>query len=287
MKFLVLSGGSNRGAFQVGALKYLLNDLKTEYQGLCGISIGAINTAILSMYSVEQAQESYQALKSQWDQISQNKVIKDWWPFGKISSLWKNSIYDSSPLSNWINKDLDLNKIRQSGRVIGVGAVSLVTNKYKLFTQNDDNFVKGVIASSSYPGFFTPIEIDGDYFSDGGLKKPVNLSDAINMGATEIDLILCNPATEPSNNKTLGNTVDVLGRTLSTMSNELLEYDIKMCILYNKLIETGAVEGKRYIKLNIIRPEESLITDSMDFSPESYHRMFNIGYELCKKQYKL
>lgn len=286
MKFLVQSGGSNRGAFSCGILKHLLHDLQIEYQGLCGISIGAINAGFLSMYPANQPKESFLALKDQWDHINQEKVIKNWCPFGKISSLWKSSIYNSSPLSNWVTAELDLNKIRTSNRIIGVGAVSLITNKYRLFTQNDDNFVKGVIASSSYPGFFTPVEIDGDFYSDGGLKHGVNLSDAIQLGATEIDMILCNPAIEPNNNPKIGNTIDVLGRTLSTMSNTLMEFNIKTCILYNKLVEAGLAEGKKYIKLNVLRPEESLINDSMDFSPESYHRMFDIGYSLAKKQFK-
>jgi len=286
MRFLVMSGGSCRGAFQTGCLKYLLNDLELQYDGVCGISIGAINSAVLAQHRKDQPKEAFLELENQWNNISQEKVIKPWWPFGKLSSVWKQSLFDSTPLTTWLEKDVDLKRIRASGRMIGVGAVSLVTNKYRMFTEKDDDLIKGVIASSSYPGFFIPVKIGDDIFSDGGLKKQVNLSDAINLGADEIDMLVCNPPAEGSNDPKLGNTIDVLGRTLSTLSNELMEYNINTCIFYNKLVTAGLSEGKRYIKLNVLRPETSLISDSMDFSHESYKRMFNIGYDLARKNFK-
>jgi predicted patatin/cPLA2 family phospholipase len=129
------------------------------------------------------------------------------------------------------------------------------------------------------------MEIDGELYNDGGLQKQVNLSDAIDLGADEIDVILTAPEEETNLNPKLNNSIDILGRTVSIMSNKILDFNIKTCVYYNKLVENGLAPGKKYVKLNILRPKENLIEDSMDFSPESIKRMFDIGYELAKSNF--
>ena len=39
MKALVLSGGGSKGAYQVGALQYLMRDLRRDYEIVCGVGI--------------------------------------------------------------------------------------------------------------------------------------------------------------------------------------------------------------------------------------------------------
>jgi NTE family protein len=280
MRFLVLSGGANRGSYQHGVLKHLIGDLGISYQGYSGISIGAINSAMLSMYKSDQ--DALKFMNEQWDKTTKDSVIKSWCLFGKVASLWKTSVFDSSPLENWISKDINLEKIRASGKQVSVGAVSLTTSQYKTFNQDNDNFVKGVIASASFPGMFCPVQIDNELYSDGGLQYQVDISSAIKMGATEIDAILCAPEKDLRPVTKFSNTIDVLGRTLSVMSNNILENNLRMCQMYNKLVELGVETDKKYIKLNIIRPNSSLIDDSFDFSQESLKKMEEIGYNQAK-----
>ncbi len=62
MRALVLSGGGAKGAYEVGALKYLLLDKETQYDIICGVSVGALNASFLSMYPLGQEKVAYQNL---------------------------------------------------------------------------------------------------------------------------------------------------------------------------------------------------------------------------------
>jgi len=45
---LVLSGGGAKGAFEVGALWHLIKHRKCDFQDISGVSVGALNGAILA-----------------------------------------------------------------------------------------------------------------------------------------------------------------------------------------------------------------------------------------------
>lgn len=52
---LALRGGGTKGAYEVGALKALhemLEPIETEYDVVVGVSIGAINAAVLATYPI-------------------------------------------------------------------------------------------------------------------------------------------------------------------------------------------------------------------------------------------
>ena len=45
---LILGGGGARGAYQVGMLDVLVNELELDFQIMRGVSIGALNAAFLA-----------------------------------------------------------------------------------------------------------------------------------------------------------------------------------------------------------------------------------------------
>jgi len=54
MKALVLSGGGSAGAFQVGVLRYLVDNENVEYDIHTGISVGALNSALLASGTMKE-----------------------------------------------------------------------------------------------------------------------------------------------------------------------------------------------------------------------------------------
>jgi NTE family protein len=273
MRALVLSGGSSKGAYHVGAINHLLGNLQVEYDLLFGISVGAINSAFLSLFKIGEEVTASEELTRQWLSVDNNKIYKPWKVFGKLASLWKPSIFDSTPLQNWLKKDISRDRIIDSGRRILVGAVSLTSGNYKLFDKTHPNFVDAIIASSSYPGLFLPTEIDGELYSDGGLKTQVPISEAIASGADEIDVIVCYPEKNRSPMKNKINSINVLGRALNLMSDEIAKDDLLE--LQNK-----------NIKINIIRPHNILTDNLLNFDPSDIKRMIKIGYEDAMEQFK-
>jgi len=274
MRALVLSGGGAKGAYQVGALKHMLGELKINYNAFCGVSVGALNSAYLSMFKSGEEELAYSELESLWNRVDTDKIYKRWFPFGRLHGLWSSSLYNSKPFT--------------SGKLAAVGAVSLTTGTYRVFHQDYPDFPKAVAASSSFPGMLIPIEMEGELWSDGGIKEITPLKAAISLGATEVDIIITSPKSNTKPFPEKPNAISVLLRTLDLMSDEIIENDLDKALLYNDMVVKGAAPpGKRFIKFNIIRPHTNLTEDSLDFSPEKLQEMKNIGYSDAKSAYLL
>src|SRR4051812_31705845 len=130
MRALVLSGGGSKGAYQVGALYHLINDLGINYDILCGVSVGAINCGFLSQFQKGEEFKSIVRLSDLWLKINTNSIYRRWHPFGRLHALWQKSFYDSSPLHDLIKNNINIDKVRESGKQISVGAISLSSGKY-------------------------------------------------------------------------------------------------------------------------------------------------------------
>jgi len=287
MRALVLSGGASKGAYQIGALKYLINDLGTQYDILCGVSVGALNCAHLSMYTKDQQKNALTNLINVWETISTSSVRKNWIPFREITFLWKNSLYNSQPLIDLVNKNLNLQTIRNSGVKVSVGTTCLYDSNYKSFTQDDNEFIQGVIASSSYPMGLDPVSINNKLYTDGGLRHVIPISEAVKFGADDIDVVICQPEEDSSiytpNGSITG--IDFGLRCLDIMSDQTIESDVKMAQLYNKLVNAGLAPNKKYLNMKIIRPTNNLNFSALDFDHNNIMQMIDIGYQNAKDQY--
>lgn len=283
MRCLVLSGGAAKGAFQVGALIHLIINLKYSYKNFSGVSVGALNSSFLAQYN--DLEQGIFDLRNLWCNIRKENILKRHFPFGRLHGLWKKSLYDSKPLQDLIDNNIDIHKIQQSNNNIEIGSVCLNNGKYSTVNQDNINFIDHVKASCSFPGLFEPISIDNELWLDGGVKSITPLQAAINSGASEIDVILTSPE---SNNVCFnkGNSIDILKRSIDLMIDSIIESDIRKAQLYNKILEHESIQDKRKVNINIIRPNKVLLNDSFDFSIEKTKNLIDIGYnsarELCQ-----
>ncbi len=285
MKALVLSGGGSKGAFQVGALLHLINNLNRSYDIICGVSVGALNASFLSMYPKIKEKNAINDLYEFWLTVTPKTIYKRWFPFGRLHALWEKSLYNSQPLIDLMHDRIKLDKIRKSGKSIAVGAVSLKTGNYKLFTQNDDCFVDAVLASASFPGALKPIKINDEFWTDGGVKHVTPIKAAIDLGADEIDIIMCSPEMSTAKYDEKSATLALAIRSIDLMTDQLNENDLKLAHLYNKLALSGVRSDKRYVSINTIRPEKNLIEDSLVFGTKEILSMLSEGYSTATKSF--
>jgi NTE family protein len=278
MKALVHGGGGAKGAWGSGALQYLLGDLRTHYDLICGVSVGAINGAFVSQFERGAEKLCADTLKELWLSLDTSKIYKRWAPFGRFHAMWKKSFYDSSPLHLLLRKNICLDKIRFAGKKVYVGAVSVNSGKYTIFDQDSEHFVDAVIASASFPGMLSPVEFLDQLWVDGGVKEISPLRTAIEQGATDIDVIMTSPQTRTRKFIENPNTIDVLKRAIDLSSDKIMSNDIDKAQMYNKLATRGDLD-KREVKLNIIRPQFNLIEDLLDFDPSKIRTMMALGYE--------
>ena len=279
MKALVLSGGGSKGAYQVGVLQRWMEEERRDYELLCGVSVGALNCAVLSTVQLAQPVRAYNKLNTFWKGLTTAKVRKNWSVFREVASLWKPSVYDSSPLNAWARKELTPKLLRASGRKLVVGAVSWETGEYALADQDSEDIVDWVLASASYPVMLSPVKIKGKLWTDGGLREITPLGEAIRRGATEIDVIVTapeKPAAWSTNKQTA--IPDFTIRALDLMSAEIMDNDLKICGLKNRLsVALGGLEYRKVI-VRVIRPSSELNVNALSFEGPSIARMMELGY---------
>ncbi len=194
---LVLQGGGALGSYQAGVFEALA---ESEYspQWVAGISIGAINAAIIAGNPPENR---VNALREFWETITAPNAL---WPtpppglaaqwrqdasalsallfgqpgfFGPLAPpMWFSparpiSYYSTNALKRTLERLVDFDRIN-SGKEIRYsgGAVNVRTGQIVYFDSSETTIrPEHVMASGAMPPGFPPVEIDGEYYWDGGL----------------------------------------------------------------------------------------------------------------------
>jgi len=287
MKALVLSGGGSRGSWQAGALKYLGEAGYGGFDFVSGTSVGSINACGVAMFLPEDFTDAVEYISKLWTE----KVTKtsDIWklrcPLG-IPALWKPSIGTNDQLEKLLTDVVDIQAIRNSGIELRLPAADLETGALRAYTVDDleEYGVAPVMASASFPVAFPPVDVGGHWMTDGGLIDIAPLGAAIESGADEIMVLVTrNPKqiTYKSRND-MKNAIKVGLRDLDIMEQTVLQDDLRICEVYNKLLKAGhKIEGKREVKITVLYPLEPL-ADSLDFSGPLMQKQMAQGYSDAK-----
>jgi len=283
MKALVLSGGGCKGAYQAGAILHLMNNLGLKFDIICGSSVGAINAAFLAQYPKENFQEACNDLVKFWLDLEQKQIYKNWFPFGRVHSLWKQSLYNSQPLENLIEEIIDVEKLKNSGVFLRVGTVSVNTGEYKVYNQRAINIKKAITASASFPPYFFPVKIEDDYEYDAGLREYTPIKAAIDAGAKEIYIISTEPKDLPIINAKKLKTFGLFKRFINTLAYEVIVNDFNQLQKTNKDVLEGTRKDKRFVDCKLILPKEELVEDALNFNHKIITKLIQVGYNDSKE----
>ena len=224
MPVLVLQGGGALGSYQAGAYQALCrHDFEPEW--VAGISIGAINAAIIAGNAPEKRVER---LKEFWEQcaapVPWNPIVTSdrgrtvfneasaaliatfgvpgfftprippapLWPPGSPQS---QSYYDTAPLRKTLERLVDFDRINDAKTRLSVGAVSVTTGNFCYF-DNVEFKKRGkkigpehIMASGALPPGFPSIEIEGEHYWDGGIASNTPLDYVLDQ-ETRRDLLI-------------------------------------------------------------------------------------------------
>ena len=201
---LLLQGGGALGAYQAGAYEALTAH-GIEPSWVAGISIGAINCAIIAGNPLEKRVEK---LRAYWEKVSdsgERGFIDSWlalWP-GEEARRFANqfvsamilshgvpgffepripppylapcgpeatSWYDTKALKATLEELVDFDRINAKETRFSVGAVEITSGNFAYFDNATDVIgAEHVMASGALPPAFGPVEIDGKSYWDGGL----------------------------------------------------------------------------------------------------------------------
>jgi|26BtaG_2_1085354.scaffolds.fasta_scaffold00009_43 NTE family protein len=149
---LVLSGGGARGAAHIGVLK-AFDEYGIVPTHISGTSAGAIIGAMHAANIHWEAMLNFFKTTS----IFQPKR----YAFNKPGFLDSDKFYED--LSVYFPKD----NFDSLQKTLFITATNVIEGTLKVF--NKGQLIKPIIASASFPGVFTPTEINGSYYIDGGI----------------------------------------------------------------------------------------------------------------------
>jgi predicted patatin/cPLA2 family phospholipase len=196
------------------------------------------------------------------------------------------SVYRTGPLRKIVKKYLDLEKLRSSGKKLLVGGVAYETGEYRYADEQDPNIVNWIMASSAFPVFFPLEKIEGLSWTDGGLTNVVPLYDALENGATEIDVILTGPRGETPENEY--GVLAQLERAMDLMTREIVRNDVMyqhyVSVENDTLLLKDRNDNK--IKVRVFEPEKKFSYSSLKFDPKHIRETYDHGLKVAEKVIK-
>ena len=201
---LLLQGGGALGSYQAGVYQALA-EARLHPDWVAGISIGAINSALIMGNAPEQRVEKLRAF---WETVTQpplgvpyfkdidlhsdlqHQLINQWRSFGTMmfgapeffqprfpppiftpaGNPGNLAYYDVSPLKSLLEKLVDFDRINAKRERFSVGAVNVKTGNLIYFDNTTHRIgPQHVMASGALPPGFPAIEVDGEFYWDGGV----------------------------------------------------------------------------------------------------------------------
>jgi NTE family protein len=203
---LALGGGAVRGFAHVGVIKIL------EAQGIVadivvGTSAGSL---VGALYAGGYSGFELQKIAMKLDESS----VGDW-------IFPDRGFIKGELLQNFINSALKNRPIEKLNKTFAVVATDLRSGAPIVFRTGDTGIA--VRASSSIPGVFQPVNINGREYVDGGLVSPIPVKVAKSLGA---DIVI---AVDIGNKPKFANvegTLGILLQTFNIMSESISAYEL-------------------------------------------------------------
>jgi NTE family protein len=295
-----MSGGGARAAYQVGVLLALskqLPDLSAPI--LTGVSAGAINAAWYAA-GAGTFREKSERLAALWQSLTTDQVFKvDAFSLGTNVIRWGarlvsggmptpnvRGLVDTSPLRTLLRRVFEAD---EEGLIDGVrrnvesGSLKALTMTASSYTTGESvTWVSGngvpmwerpdrrsltcvpsvehIMASTALPIVFPAIEVDGQWFGDGGMRLLAPLSPAIHLGATRILAVSTRwgaQAEAPPRPAPYPPPAQVAGAMLEAVFLDTFDADALRLEQTNALIDRLPPDerfGLRKVELLVVRP---------------------------------
>ncbi|HEY1696012.1 MAG TPA: patatin-like phospholipase family protein [Polyangiaceae bacterium] len=291
---LVLAGGAARGAYEVGVVQYVLEEIPRDIgcdvplDILCGTSAGSINACMLAAHA-DKPRARAAMLAERWTSLRLEDVVRP--SPGEMLQLAgrlvgrapkrdrkvhdkregrRGGIFDPSGVETIIRDAIPFDRIADhlnEGRIaaLSISTTQVASGRTVVFVQrreggtprwgSDPTMVgraaiireEHVLASAAVPLLFPAVEIDGEFYCDGGLRQNVPLSPARRLGAN--GLVVVNPrfirdqtptpAEAGAHERAYPDPLFVLGKAMNALLLDRIENDIDRLERLNAVLAAG------------------------------------------------
>lgn len=310
---LALQGGGAHGALAWGILDAMLEDGRIEVEGFTASSAGTMNALAYAQGMHEGGRDGARAkLEEFWWEISKAGAIFSpvhgnpmdrmfggsgenpmaYFMFDTMTRMFSPYQFnplDINPLKDVLAKTIDFDKIRACNKLkLFISATNVRSGKVKIF-KTDDVTLDVALASSCLPFLFKAVEIDGEYYWDGGYTgNPALYPLFYQTESNDIILIHLNPLYREE----IPTTAPAIMNRLNEVSfNDSLLKELRAIAFVKKLIEHDMIkdEYKHMYKDLLVHPvraddmmKEFSITSKFDTDWDFLVKLRDAGREGMK-----
>ncbi len=272
---IVLAGGGARGAYEVGVLSFLFDELRLlrgrpiHVDIICGTSVGAINSAFLAAH-LEDSQGGVKRLVELWSELELDRVLGfGWRQATALASMFSSGrttgLVDVAPMAQLISKRVPWGQIGRTMRAgqlraLCITCTEVYSGRTVLFMQTAPNTSlpthapprtlirserigpQHVLASASIPLLFPAVRVGKQLYMDGGLRHNTPIAPALRLGATHVFVVGTSRQVSgvlPERTEKEPTTAFVLGKIMNALLLDHLDNDLGQVALVNDLLKSG------------------------------------------------
>lgn len=287
MRALVISGGGSKGAFAGGVAQYLIQKLHYNYDLFVGTSTGSLLISHLALDKVEKIREIYTSVNQKSIFNSCPFVIKEDKFGGKQIGIdhytvlmnfikGKKTFGESLNLRKLIEKtftETEFNNLKASKKEVVVTVSNLSLNQVEYKSVNDfeyQDFLDWVWISSNFTPFMSLVKKDGCEYADGGFGSMVPIEEAINRGATTIDVIILETEITYYNRLPSKNVFSLLTNMHNYMADRIEKQNIRI---------GKFVAANKDVIINLYYTPTVLTTNSLIFDKKMMTKWWELGFQ--------
>jgi NTE family protein len=306
-----LQGGGAHGAFTWGVLDRLLEDERIVIEGVSGTSAGAMNAAVfVDGFLKGKRQGAIDALAAFWDRVAALCPIPRIFPRGIpgasegwavdgdptfmmvdfMTRLWSPKQFNPmklNPLEDILEDLVDFESLQRHPEVkLFVTASNVRTCKSRLF-RTPEITAKTLMASACLPLLFEAVEIDGEFYWDGGYLGNPAIYPLINeCASSDVVIVQINPMNRPEVPETAR---DILNRINEMTFNASLVREMAGIAAITSLVESGKLNDDRYVAVRFheigaeIALAEMGALSKMNTERAFLEHLHQLGYETADR----
>jgi NTE family protein len=269
---IALQGGGAHGAFTWGVLDRLLEEDAIVADAMCGTSAGAVN-AVTCAYGLHIGgpAKAKELLEELWRKVAlsgsflfkpgmMDKAYGNGDIYNSAGYMMVNAItqvlspynfnpFNYNPLRDILSNLIDFEELhRYNKKKLFICATNVKTNKAKIFS-NKEITVDSVMASACLPFLFQAVEIEGEFYWDGGyMGNPPIFPIITNTSLRDIVLVKINSI---NINSVPTTARDIADRVNEISFNSSLINEMKLIHYRNELIRNGILKSDDKINREI------------------------------------
>lgn len=288
---IAMQGGGSHGAFGWGVLDRLLEDGRFELDGVSATSAGAMNAAVYAYGNMTGGREhARELLEKFWLKVSETgqrispvrrTMFDDWMTMigvresvsyvmfdamTRVLSPYQLNPFNYHPLRTILEETVDFDTLRQCTCTrLSIAATNVKTGGVRIFRNNEVS-ADAIVASACLPMLFQAIEIDGEFYWDGGyMGNPALYPLIYDTESRDILIVHINPIVRDAVPRT---ATDIMNRVNEISFNSSLIRELRAISFVTKLIDEDWIRPEykdrlRRVNIHAVRSDAHMSSYSV------------------------